>query len=230
MQYFIDVIIPVPLQKLFTYRITSSEADFLDKGMRVAVPFGKSKIYTGIVYNIHNNAPTAYEAKDIQQILDEKPVVNPKQLQLWQWIANYYMCTLGDVMRAALPSAFILESETLISKNSLKEINDAELKDDEFLVYEALHFQSALKIQEISNILDKKNVLPVIKRLIEKEAITLQEEIYEKYKPKYVRYVKLNANYTSEASLQQLLDDLSRAAKQRQVIMTLFSISAKTKR
>ncbi|WP_452600200.1 replication restart helicase PriA [Pontimicrobium sp. MEBiC01747] len=230
MYHFIDVILPIPLEKLFTYSITKAEADFLKVGMRVSIPFGKSKIYTGLVGAIHTQAPLAYEAKAIHQILDESPIVTKKQLELWQWIAKYYMCSVGEIMRAALPNAFILESETLISKNSLKEINDAELKDDEFLVYEALHFQSALKIQEISNILDKKNVLPVIKRLIEKEAITLQEEIYEKYKPKYVRYVKLNANYTSEESLQQLLDDLSRAAKQRQVIMTLFSISAKTKK
>ncbi len=230
MHYFIDVILPIPLEKLFTYSITKAESDFLKAGMRVSVPFGKSKIYTGLVGAIHNTAPQVYEAKAIHQILDEHPIVTEKQLELWQWISKYYACSVGEIMRAALPNAFILESETLISKNNLKEINDVELKDDEFLVYEALSYQSSLKIQEISNILDKKNVLPVIKRLIEKEAITLQEEIYEKYKPKYVRYVKLNANYTSEAALQQLLDDLSRAVKQRQVIMTLFSISAKTKK
>ncbi|WP_418603148.1 replication restart helicase PriA [Hwangdonia sp.] len=229
MQYFIDVIIPIPLKKLFTYSITPSESQFLSEGMRVAVPFGKSKIYTGIVFKIHNEAPTAYEAKDIHQILDETPIVNQKQLQLWQWISNYYMCTLGDVMRAALPSAFILESETVITKNK-KAIDESDLKDDEFLVYEALHHQSLLKIHDISNILDKKNVLPIIKRLIEKEAITVEEEVYEKYKPKLVRYVKLHANFSSETALQKLLDDLSRAPKQRDVVMTLFSVSAKTKK
>ena len=229
MAYFIDVIIPVPLQKLFTYSITASEADFLKVGMRVAVPFGKSKIYTGIVYNIHSSGPTAYEAKDIQQILDDTPIVNEIQLQLWQWIASYYMCTLGDVMRAALPSAFILESETVIAKNTIKTIDESILKDDEFLVYEALHHQSNLKIHDISNILDKKNVLSVIKRLIEKEVITVEEEVYEKYKPKLVRYVKLHTNFSSENGIQNLLDELSRAPKQREVVMTLFSISAKTK-
>jgi len=227
---YIDVIIPIPLQKLFTYSVTLAEAAFLQPGMRVAVPFGKSKIYTGIVYSIHNNAPTAYESKDIQQILDETPVVNSKQLQLWQWIASYYMCTMGDVMRAALPSAFILESETVITKNSIKTIDESILKDDEFLIYEALQHQSSLKIHDISNILDKKNVLSVINRLIEKEAIAVEEEVYEKYKPKLVRYVKLHANFSSETALQKLLDDLSRAPKQRDVVLTLFSISAKTKK
>ena len=230
MVYFIDVIIPVPLQKLFTYKISAAEAQFLKVGMRVAVPFGKSKIYTGIVYHIHNNAPVAYEAKDIQQILDDSPIVNDIQLQLWNWMASYYMCTLGDVMRAALPSAFILESETVITLNTSKTFDESILKDDEFLVFEALHHQSTLKIHDISNILDKKNVLPVIKRLIEKDAIIVEEEVYEKYIPKLVRYVKLHTHFSSEKELHNLLDELSRAPKQRDVVMTLFSISAKTKK
>ncbi|MCH4552517.1 replication restart helicase PriA [Aestuariibaculum lutulentum] len=230
MQHFIDVIIPVPLQKLFTYSITAAEADFLNVGMRVSVPFGKSKIYTGIVYKIHHEAPEVYEAKDIHQILDETPIVNEKQLQLWQWLSSYYMCTLGDVMRAALPSAFILESETIITKNSEKEIDESILKDDEFLVFDALQFQSSLKIHDISNILGIKNALPIIKRLIEKEVIIVEEEVYEKYKPKLVRYVRLHNSYTSEVDLHHLLDDLSRAPKQHKVIMTLFSLSASTKK
>lgn len=228
--HYIDVIIPVPLKKLFTYGVTRYEAEFLKRGMRVAVPFGKSKVYTGIVYKIHNEAPTAYEAKDIQQILDDQPVVNIKQLDLWQWIADYYLCTLGDVMRAALPSAFILESETIIIKNKEKTIDESDFKDDEFLVYDALNHQSALKIHDIVNILDKNNVLSVINRLLDKDAIIVEEEIYEKYKPKLVRYVKLHAGYSAQASLEQLLNDLSRAPKQRDVIMTLFSVSAKTKK
>jgi len=229
-QHFIDVILPIPLAKLFTYSITNAESSFLKKGMRVSVPFGKSKIYTALVYNIHNDAPQVYEAKDIHQILDEKPIVTQIQLEHWQWISKYYMCTVGEVMRAALPSAFLLESETIISKNDNKTISDEELKDDEFLIYEALHHQSSLKIHDLSNILDKKNVLPVIKRLLDKEAILVEEEIYEKYRPKLVRYVKLNNKYTSEKELQILLDDLSRSPKQRQVVMTLFSISATTKK
>ena len=228
--HYIDVILPVPIQKLFTYSITEAEASFLQVGMRVAVPFGKSKMYTALVHSIHNNKPLAYDAKDIHQILDETPIINKEQLTFWQWISKYYMCTLGDVMRAALPSAFLLESETIISKNDDKVIADDELKDDEFLVYEALHHQSSLKIQDLISILDRKNVLPVIKRLLEKEAIHLQEEIYEKYKPKYVRYVKLHAEFSTEAALQNILEELSRAPKQKQVIMTLFMLSAKTKK
>ena len=230
MPNFIDVILPIPLEKLFTYQVTEAEADFLKKGMRVSVPFGKSKIYTALVFQKHNNPPQIYEAKDIHQILDEQPIVSPMQLKFWQWIANYYMCTLGEVMRAALPSAFILESETIITRNPDIVFKDEELMDDEFLIYEALHHQSSLKIQDLINILDKKNVLPVIKRLIEKNVISVQEEIYEKYKPKLVRYVKLNSKFTSESQLKGLLDDLNRAPKQRDVVMALFSISAKSKK
>jgi primosomal protein N' (replication factor Y) len=230
MLYFIDVILPIPLEKLFTYQISEAESRFLKPGMRVSVPFGKSKIYSAIVINVHNNEPQVYEAKEIHQILDEEPIVTQKQIEHWQWLSAYYMCTLGDVMRAALPSAFILESETIIKKNNDKLISDSELKDDEFLIYEALHHQSSLKIQDLISILDKKNVLPVINRLLEKEAITVDEEIYEKYKPKLVRYVKLHSHYTSDKSLQNLLEDLGRAHKQKEVVLSLFSISAKTKK
>jgi primosomal protein N' (replication factor Y) len=226
MLYFIDVILPIPLQKAFTYHVTKAEAQFLKPGIRVAVPFGKSKIYTALAYKIHNNPPTAYEAKTIHQILDEKPVVTEMQLKHWEWIAGYYMCSIGEVMRAAMPNAFILESETIISKNEKVIINDSELKDDEFLIYEALHHQSSLKIQDVVSILDKKRVLPVINSLVEKEVLHLKEELYEKYQPKLVRYVKLHSNYKSEEKLQELLDILSRAPKQREVILTLFTLEA----
>ena len=228
--HFVDIILPIPIENLFTYSITQAESTFLKKGMRVSVPFGKSKIYTGIVGHIHNTPPVVYEAKEIHQILDEAPIVNEKQIELWQWISKYYMCTIGEVMRAALPNAFILESETIVSLNKTTVINDADLKDDEFLVYEALSQQSALKIQDVSSILNKKNVLPIIKRLIEKEAVTVEQEVYEKYKPKYVRYVKLHASYTSESALTELLETLSRAPKQREVVFTLFTLSAKSKK
>jgi len=228
--FFIDVILPIPLEKSFTYRITPAESEFIKPGMRVSVPFGKSKIYTGIVQAIHTNEPLIYEAKDIHQILDETPIVTQAQFRLWEWMSNYYMCTVGDVMRAALPGAFILDSETIISKNLTLEINEADLKDDEFLIYDALQHQTSLKIQDISNIVDKKNVLPLVKRLLEKEAISVHEEIFDKYKPKLVRYVKLQNKFHAQAALQELLEELSRAPKQRDVVMTLFSLTAKSKK
>lgn len=230
MQHFINVILPIPLEKQFTYSVTQSEADFLSPGMRVAVPFGKSKIYTGLVSEIHTTAPTIYDAKEIHQILDERPIVNTFQLEHWQWIANYYMCTVGEVFRSAVPNAFLLESETLILRNTKTDVDESDLKDDEFLVYEALRHQSSLKVQEVSAIVARKNVLPVLNRLLAKNAIILKEEIYEQYRPKLVRYIKLGKQYLTEEKLEGLLEDLSRAPKQSQVVLALFQLQASGKK
>ena len=191
--------------------------------MRVAVSFGKSKMYTGLVLNIHTNAPTLYEAKEIHQILDKIPLVNDKQLQHWQWIANYYMCSLGDVYRASLPSAFLLESETIIYKNDIF-LDETILLDDEFLIFEALQQQSQLTIHQVIAILGKKKVMPIVNGLIRKEAIVIKEEIYEQYKPKLVKYVRLHKNYTSDDSLGKLLEELSRAKKQREAVLGFFQL------
>ncbi len=228
MSYFIDVILPIPIQKTFTYSITEDEANFLLIGMRVAVSFGKTKMYTGLVFNIHQIAPTLYEAKEIHQILDEAPLVNEKQLKHWQWVSNYYMCSLGDVYRAALPSAFLLESETVITKNE-QEIDPSILLDDEFLIYEALQHQFQLTIHQVIAILGKKKVMPIINGLLEKSAISVQEEIYEQYKPKLIKYVRLHANYATDASLETLLESLSRAKKQREAVLSFFQLSVNKK-
>ncbi|QLG43893.1 replication restart helicase PriA [Costertonia aggregata] len=230
MQYFVNVILPIPLEKLFTYSVSESEAGILLPGIRVAVPFGKSKIYTGLVHEVHNRPPTVYEAKEIHQILDDIPLVTKIQLQHWQWIADYYMCTIGEVFRTAVPSAFLLESETLILRNKTAEIDESDLKDDEFLVFEALEHQPVLRVQEISAIIDRKNVLPVLERLMHKKIINLKEEVYEQYKPKLIRYVQLGAEYNTEEALEALLKTLSRAPKQSQVILSLFQLQAVTKK
>jgi primosomal protein N' (replication factor Y) len=196
--------------------------------MRVAVEFGKSKIYTALVYNIHNSPPIGYEAKEIHQILDETPVVNEIQLQHWEWIANYYMCSLGEVFRAALPSAFLLESETVIQPVQ-NYTDENELSDNEFLIFEALQHQSQLSIQQIVEILGKKTVFPVIKDLIEKNVIVVKEQIYEQYKPKLVKYVQLTSAWSSNEQLSELLEKLKNAHKQRTVILTLFQLKSTKK-
>ncbi len=222
--YFIDVVLPIPIQKAFTYHITEAEANFLKAGMRVVVPFGKQKLYTAIVYRIHQQPPLAYEAKSLHQILDDRPIVTTIQIKHWEWIAAYYMCSLGEVMRAALPSAFLLESETVISRNKNIEIDESAFNDDEFLIYEALQYQSSLKVSDVMHILDKKKVLPVVNGLVEKDILVLHEEFYEKYQPKQVRYVKLKDRYQNDSDLEVLLDTLNRAPKQKQVIMALFAM------
>jgi len=193
--------------------------------MRVAVEFGKSKVYTALVYSIHNEAPIGYEAKEIHQILDETPIVNGIQLKHWEWISEYYMCSLGEVYRAALPSAFLLESETeieLVSDFS----NEEALSDEEFLVFEALQQQSRLSIFQVIEILGKKAVFPIIKNLIEKSVILVKEQIYEQYKPKLIKYVRLTTQWSSNEKLSELLEALSRAKKQRDVVLTYFQLNA----
>ncbi len=214
---------------MFTYKITEAEAEFLQPGMRVAVPFGKSKIYTALVFEIHQNEPTAYQAKEIYQILDDKPIVNKKQLQHWQWIAKYYLCTLGDVLRAGLPSVFLLESETLIVRNEA--FNQEEnLTEQEYLIYEALQKQAILRIDEIMAILEKKNILPILDTLMEKGVLSIKEEIYQKYKPKIEKYIRLNDTYKNTDNLQELLNSFGRAKKQKEVVLRYFSIDASTKK
>ncbi|RAJ07397.1 replication restart helicase PriA [Arenibacter echinorum] len=230
MQDFINVILPIPIEKLFTYKVNEEEAKILKPGMRVAVPFGKSKIYTALVFEIHNTAPLVYEAKEIDQILDDYPVVTNIQLKFWHWLAQYYMCSIGEVFRSAVPSALLLESETLILRNDRANIEESDLLDDEFMVFEALQHQSILRVQEISDILDKKNIIPVLNRLLQKNIIFLKEEMYEQYKPKLVRYVQLGKNYRSEENLEALLNGLTRAPKQSQVVLSLFQLQAATKK
>ena len=196
--------------------------------MRVAVSFGKTKIYTALVFNIHKTAPTLYEAKEIHQILDDSPIVNELQLKHWQWLSNYYMCSLGDVYRASLPSAFLLESETIIYKNETF-VDESILQDDEFLIFEALQHQSQLTIHQIADILGRKKVMPVVNEMIKKSVIYIKEEIYETYKPKLVKYVRLNSKYTNEKSLEVLLEELSRAKKQREAVLTYFQLSSAKK-
>jgi len=228
MPHYIDVLLPIPLKNTFTYSVNSTEASFLKVGMRVSVPFGKRKLYAAIVVKIHNEAPEIYEAKEIDCILDEHPMVLKTQLQLWQWMAKYYMCTHGELLKAALPSALLLEGETILNKSpSFEAVDIKSLKDDEYLIYEALQFKSSLKIEELSKILGKKTVLPVAYRLLEKQIISLEEHIVEQYKPKLKKWVRLHPS-VKEQLLPEILDSLKNAPKQRDVLLQYFTLQATT--
>ena len=228
--YFVEVILPLSLAKTFTYSISHEEFKFIQKGMRLAVPFGKNKIYTGLALYTHQEAPLLYEAKDIHQILDEKPVVTEIQLNHWQWISSYYMCAIGDVYRGAMPSALLLESETTIKQQSDKFVDVSLLTDDEYLVYEALQQQATLKVVDLIAILNKKNVFPVIQKLLDKNILVLEQEIQESYKAKLVRYVKLQGQYQGDFGLSTLLENLKNAQKQKDIVMTFFQLSASEKK
>jgi len=228
--HFVEVILPLSLAKTFTYSVSESEYNYIQIGMRVAVPFGKSKIYTALVIDIHENKPSLYDAKEIHQILDEKPIVNEIQIAHWQWIASYYMCAIGDVYRGAMPSGLLLESETIISQKQDVFVEESQLSDEEFLVYEALQQQSSLKVKDIINILNKKNIFPVIQKMIDKNILVLEEEMLESYTSKLIRYVKLHSKYDSNEGLSELLELLKNANKQKEIVLSYFQISASEKK
>ncbi len=230
MQFFIEVVLPLAVNKTFTYQVSEAEFHYISIGMRIAVPFGKSKVYTSLVIAKHHNPPQLYTAKEIHQIIDEKPIVNEIQLAHWNWIATYYMCSLGEVFKSALPSGYILESETIITARKDIEVNEEELKDDEYLIFEALKLQSSITVNDVVKILGKKTIFPVLNRLLEKGALQLQEEIAEQYKPKQVRYIKLHDEFTHQQNLALLLENLSRAKKQRELVLSFFQLQAQEKK
>jgi primosomal protein N' (replication factor Y) len=230
MPFFAEVILPLSLAKTFTYSVSETEYNYIKKGMRVAVPFGKNKVYTALVIDSHQNQPTLYDAKEIHQILDEKPIVTEIQIKHWQWIASYYMCAIGDVYRGAMPSALLLESETIISQKSNVFVDESLLSDEEYLIYQALQQQSSLKIQDIVAILNKKNIFPVIQKLIDKNILVLEEEMQESYKPKLVRYIRLHSQYDSNAGLSVLLEKLKSANKQKEIVLRFFQLNASEKK
>ena len=227
MSFYIDVIVPLSLPQTFTYQITQAEYNYLKIGCRVMVPFGKSKFYTALVVGIHQNAPQKYEAKDILLIIDDTPIVTQQQLKLWEFIANYYMCNIGDVYTAALPSVLLLESETIVQLNVDQSVLVNELSDNEYLIYQALEQQASLKISDIQQILNKKDVFKHINTLLEKEIVTVVEEVVEKYKPKQLKYIKLSDTYADKKEgLANLLQILTKSEKQRQLALTYFQLAA----
>ena len=223
MHFFIDVLLPLPLPKPFTYWVTEEEYNFLTPGFRVGVPFGKSKMYTGIIYAKHQVAPQTYEPKTIEVILDDHPVVTNEQIRLWEWMSAYYLCSMGSVLRAALPSALLLTSETLIRKNNEVEIKEDDLSDDEYLIYEALD-KKTLTVDEIRKIVERKQIFPLIQSLLVKDLIQSYQELKEKFKPKRVRYVQIVEAYRADQKLEQLFEALNKAPRQSALLLGIYSI------
>lgn len=222
---FIDVILPLALPKPYTYSITASEAAVLKPGFRVAVPFGKQKIYTAIVTKVHRVAPQTYTPKPIALILDERPTITLVQLEFWKWMATYYMCPMGAILKAALPGPLLLESETILIKKEVAAVEVLEqLTDDQYLIYEALS-QKSLSVNEIMQITDRKTVMPLLQQMLQLGLLEMHQYLNEKYTPKWVRYVRLAPAFHPEGAEQQVFDQLQRSPKQTQIILALFQES-----
>lgn len=226
--YFVDVILPLAVPNLYTYRVPFELNDSVAVGKRVVVQFGKGKLYSALVRRVHQTPPKKYEAKYIESILDELPVVNIKQFELWDWMSNYYMCPIGDVMIAALPGGLRLTSETKVVINPAYDlqVNGDILSDKEYLIIEALEVRHTLSLQDVSEILEQKTVYPLIKNLIEKGAVIIQEELKEKYKPKIESFVRITEYADNEENLRSIFSALEKkASKQLDVLLAYIKLS-----
>ncbi len=220
---FADIIIPLGVPNKYTYRVPSELNESIEEGKRVLVQFGKSKIYTGIVYALHQIAPVNYQAKYIEAILDDFPVVNKTQLKFWDWISYYYCANPGDVLNAALPSGLKLSSTSHVQLNpefNFEEIEHGFFNDTEHKIIEILHANANISIEELATFLKLKSSHHQVNKLIKKNAVVVFEEIKDKYKPKIISQIKLNDKYNTETELHQLINSLEkRAFKQAEVLL-----------
>ncbi|SEN08604.1 replication restart DNA helicase PriA [bacterium A37T11] len=224
---FVDVVLPLAISKTYSYRVPYELSQQVGIGRRVVVQFGKSRIYTAIILHISQKAPERYEAKYLLDVLDDQPIVREKQLELWEWMSAYYLCTIGEVMNAALPAALKLASETTISANTDPGQGRDELNDKEYLIMDALDISPVLKISDIVKLLGQKTVFPIIKRLFEKGFIQISEELAEKYKPRVRAFIVLNSQFKDPETLPALFEELNKAPKQLDALLAYIQLSRK---
>ena len=219
---YAEIIIPLALPKNYTWEIPVSMSEGIMVGMRVEVMLGANKRYAGIVKKITKDKPEAFNPKPILSILDEAPIVYPAQLTLWEWIAQYYMCTEGEVMQAAVSSHLKITSESIFILNEIENIDSIDLSDSEYIVTEALQIKKELSLVEIQKILDKKSVYPIINKLIQKGICTIKENLIDKYKVKEETYILLAPAFQSEIELEKLLNEWSKAPKQLALLLSFL--------
>lgn len=224
---YVTVILPMAVRKLYTYYVPEDWINEVKFGVRVEVQFGQQRLYTGLVVDVHSNPPEGYKPKPIIAVLDEEPLIHPQQLQLWQWLSQYYCCSLGEVMHAALPSNLKLASETLITLSPMFDGDLTGLNHKAQLVVDALTNQEELSIEDVRKILDQKTVYPLIKILLEKKIIYLREDLKTKYTPKTVACVRLKSPYDLPENLQTAFDKLNRANRQAEALMAFVQLAHK---
>lgn len=219
--YFVDIILPVPIPRMFTYRSPAEFNDYLQIGCRVVVQFGPRKIITGVIGAIHETPPKKYEAKYLLDILDQEPVVNPLQIDLFQWMADYYMCSLGEVLNIGLPSGLKLSSESRVQLYPDFDHFESryDFSDNEINLIDLLQKKDSLTYSEISKALQLKNIFSLIKSLVQKDAIIIYEELKEKYKPKKEKRIRLAEEFTSKKALEELFNSIAKRAKQEAILL-----------
>jgi primosomal protein N' (replication factor Y) len=221
--FFADVLLPVPIHQVFTYRVPFELNDSLAFGLRVIVPFGKSKLVTGIVTEIHERIPEAYQAKYIEYVLDEYPIITKKQFQFWSWISQYYMAPLGDVMNASLPANFKLSSESKIVLHPDFE-NNQSLDEREQVIVDSLHANEQMDLKEISALLGIKTIQPLIKKLIDKKVVLSMEALNERFTPKTVLCYTLTETFLDDTLLTSFISGLERKSSSAKQIEALLMV------
>jgi primosomal protein N' (replication factor Y) len=213
---FADVIVPLPLPNLLTYRVPSVMNDSIQVGARVIVQLGTRRVLTAVVARIHQEPPKKYIAKPLLELLDEAPMVTTQQLELFRWVADYYLCHIGEVMNAALPSGLKINSESKLQYNPEFDTG-IPLTDTEAKLIEAVQEKNSLSTDEASRLLGQADIYPILKSLTKKGAILLYEEVKEKYAPKIVRKIRLTPDYQDWEPLKDLLDELEERKQYKQV-------------
>ena len=221
---FVDVILPLPLGNTFTYSVPEEWADQARIGMRVVVQFGKKKMYTGVIHLVHIVPPTVYTAKEIICLLDNEPILRRPQMKFWEWISSYYQAYLGDVYQAAVPAGLKLQSESLVCINPDFEA-ETHLTERESKLLDALSDGKTIFISELNKITEMKDVMPILKQLLEKGAVEISEELTQKFRPKTDTFVRLTEEAKKEDHLRRLFDELGRAKKQLEVLMMYIDLS-----
>jgi len=226
--FFANILLPLPLPATFTYRVPLELNEKIKTGIRVVVPFGKNKLYSGLVMEIHTQAPAIMNVKYIIDIIDVEPVVTDKQLSLWKWLAKYYLCYLGEVMAASMPSGLKLAGETLIMLHPNFDGDISSLTEREMKIVEALSYRQQITVDEMQKIAEIQKIFPVIKSLVEKNVIITTEEIKNPYRTKKDTCIFLHDDYQNdEPAFLELLDKLSaskKTEKQAQILLTFLML------
>ena len=223
-QLFADVLLPLAIERMLTYRIPKELQEQATVGKRVVVAIGRSKLYSGIIYRIHDQVPDFKDVKEVQAVLDERPIVFPAQLEFWDWLTNYYMCQYGDVMNAAIPSAFRLQSETnLVLHSDFKEEFPEDLNADEEVIYNLLLERDSISVQDIQRIFPGNAAQKKLKRLVERGIVIMSEELGERYKPLKEIRIQLSDTYQKESSLETLFLQLEQDTRKHKQLETLLS-------
>ncbi|KQS23801.1 primosomal protein N' [Dyadobacter sp. Leaf189] len=219
---FTDLILPVPVPALFTYRVPREMAGLVKVGARVIVQFGKKRVITAVIAHIHGTPPAKYQAKYILELLDEQPIITSHQLELFKWVAEYYLCNIGEVLNVALPAGLKITSQSRIQINPEFDYEDL-LTEQELLVVEEIKKHQTLSYEEVERLLQKSNITAIIKSLVGKRAVILYEEVKERYKPKVVKKIRLTNAYLTNESLSALAASLEKSPKQQDILLKYLS-------